>query len=61
MHVPFLYRMQRTRYVLDYVTEDDVYVSRGSCMYAMYTANLKCNVAIIIYGLNLEKLLKIYI
>ena len=37
-HVPFLYRIQRIRCVLDYVTEDDVYVSRGSCMYAMYTA-----------------------
>ena len=58
-HVPFLYRIQRMRCVLDYVTEDDVYVSRGSCMYAMYTTYIKWNVAIIIYGLNLEKLLKI--
>ena len=47
-HVPFLYRMQRTRYFPDYATEDDVYVSRGSCMYVMYTAYVKWNVAIII-------------
>ena len=32
LHVPFLYRIQRMRCVLDYATEDDVYVSRGSCM-----------------------------
>ena len=31
-HVPFLYRIQRMRYLLDYANEDDVYVSRGSCM-----------------------------
>ena len=31
-HVPFLYHIQRMRFVLDYATEDDVYVSRGSCM-----------------------------
>ena len=37
-HVPFLYRIQRMRCVLDYATEDDVYVSRRSCMIAMYTA-----------------------
>ena len=31
------------RCVLDYATEDDVYVSRGSYMYAMYTAYKCCH------------------